>query len=276
MILNSKTRRGRKQQVAAGAATSADLGSEVPNLGVARALFVILLLHVGAIALIFIHNKWNNDEPVALKSPVKEAPKAVAAVVPNLPKVQQGEDYYFVATGDTYERIARTKNVDVMALREVNNNVALRAGRILRMPTGAHVPAAAQVPAVAPLARRSAPEDPPAIRPVDPAPVEGRPRTVAMDERPATPALGVAENPPVRVQVERPVHVTPQIRVENAAQAIPVTEDSGKVYTVKAGDTIWGIASDHKVSREALLELNGISDPRKLRSGMTVKIPTRN
>ena len=81
--------------MAAGAASGADLGSEVPNLGVARALFVILLLHLGAIAAIFIHNKATDDEPVVKKSPVKEAPKAAAvAAVPDLPRVQAGEEYY--------------------------------------------------------------------------------------------------------------------------------------------------------------------------------------
>ena len=274
MILHSKTRRRKRQHVAAGAA-AADLGSEVPNLGVARALFVILLLHLGAIAAIFIHNKVTNDDPVVLKSPVMEAPKAAVAAA-SLPKVQQGEDYYFVATGDTYDRIARVKNVDVMALREINNNVALRAGRILRMPPGARVPAAARVPAGAPLARREAPEEAPAIRPVDPAPAEDRPRTVASQQTAAPRAVLVEEQIPVRVQVARPVHVTPRLNLEDAARAIPVTEDSGKVYTVKAGDTVWGIASRHKISRQSLLELNGISDPRKMRSGMTLKIPSRN
>ena len=248
----------------------------MPNLGVARALFVILLLHVGAIALIFIHNKWGSDDPVVLKSPVKEAPKVVAAVVPNLPKVQQGEDYYFVDTGDTYERIAQRKNVDAVALREINKNVALRAGRILRMPTGASVPAAAHVPAGAPMARRDAPEQEPAIRPVDPIRVEDRPRTVGLNGNPPPRAQVVEENTPAGVQGERPVLVTPQVRIDGAARAVPVAVDSGRAYTVKAGDTVWGIANRYKVSRAALLELNGISDPRKLRSGMTVKIPTGN
>jgi hypothetical protein len=46
-VFHAKTKRRKKQRVAA----SADLGSEVPNLGVARALFVILVLHVAALAV---------------------------------------------------------------------------------------------------------------------------------------------------------------------------------------------------------------------------------
>ena len=75
-FLYSKTRK-KKQRVSASAA--ADLGSEVPNLGVARALFIILLLHVVAIGCIIVRNRMNNDEPVAQAT--EPAPKANATAM---------------------------------------------------------------------------------------------------------------------------------------------------------------------------------------------------
>jgi len=243
-ILHSKARRRKTQRVAAGAAASPDLGSEVPNLGVARALFVILLLHVAAIAAIFVHNRLTNDDPVVHKSPVLPEGGVAATVAPaNLPQVARGEDYYFAATGDTYEKIARARNVDVTALRELNNDVEVHPGRILRLPTGAPVPSAARVVAAAPPVARAEEV------------VHGAPR-----------AMIVPEDPPA-------VRVRPQV-------ASPVTtvapSSSETVYTVRTGDTAWGISNRFKVTPDALLQLNGVTDARKLRVGMTLKIPAGN
>jgi LysM repeat protein len=44
-------------------------------------------------------------------------------------------------------------------------------------------------------------------------------------------------------------------------------------YTVKSGDTAWGIARRHKISADDLLKANGITDARKLRIGMKLSIP---
>ena len=60
-VFHSKTLRRKKQRVAA----SADLASEVPNLGVARALFVILVLHVAAIAAILVVRRAVEALPAA-------------------------------------------------------------------------------------------------------------------------------------------------------------------------------------------------------------------
>ena len=44
-------------------------------------------------------------------------------------------------------------------------------------------------------------------------------------------------------------------------------------YRVKRGDTLWGISSRFKVSRDDLLALNGIKDANKLYAGRNIKIP---
>ena len=278
MILHSKTRPRRKQRVAAGAA-GADLGSEVPNLGVARALFVILALHVAAIAAIFVHNKVTDDDPVVMKSSVQDGAKLLAVGAGEEPVAiakQRGEDYYFVATGDTYDKIARSKGVDVTALKQLNSNVALRAGRILRLPTEAAVPAAAQVPA------RPAPPvvmDPPRPGYDRPVVVERAPEpvvvvareTIVEDERTA----------PVVVREEELVKVMPNVatpvmfRTEPVKAKVVEAGDSGIRHKVKPGDSIWGITRKYKVAQADLLGLNGIADPNKLRLGMELKIPAK-
>lgn len=293
-VFHSKTRpkRRKKQRVAAGAG-GADLGSEVPNLGVARALFVILILHVAAIAAIFIHNRVTDDEIV---TPVTDAQPTVAAVpgasTEKLPRIPEGEDYYFVATGDTYERIARLKNVDVDLLRDLNDNVKLRAGRILRIPAqklglapeviAEHTPEVNTPGSPEPL---PTPEEPPVVIPQTPVRVQpaaeparsGSGTVVLGGEEPAPVYVNRAQPAePLRVEQQEepvatpsgPTRVTPNL--EEAPRAVPV---EAATYTVQKGDTAWGISRQHKVSVDQILKTNGITDARKLRPGMKLVIP---
>jgi LysM repeat protein len=55
----------------------------------------------------------------------------------------------------------------------------------------------------------------------------------------------------------------------------PEIPDSGKVYTVVRGDNPVSIARRFHVSYDALLALNQINDPRKLRIGTKLRIPER-
>ena len=49
--------------------------------------------------------------------------------------------------------------------------------------------------------------------------------------------------------------------------------DSGKTYVVKKGDTPITVADHLKVDATALLKLNGIDDPKKMKPGQILKIP---
>ncbi len=53
----------------------------------------------------------------------------------------------------------------------------------------------------------------------------------------------------------------------------PSVEDSGKIYTVVKGDNPVTIARHLHVTYDALLELNQITDPRKLQIGQKLHIP---
>jgi membrane-bound lytic murein transglycosylase D len=46
-----------------------------------------------------------------------------------------------------------------------------------------------------------------------------------------------------------------------------------KTYRVKHGDNLGGIARRHGTSVKALQNLNGITDPRRLRAGAVIKLP---
>lgn len=52
--------------------------------------------------------------------------------------------------------------------------------------------------------------------------------------------------------------------------------DSGKTYVVRKGDSPYTIADRLKVDASALLKLNGIDDPKKLRPGQTLHVPAAN
>ena len=52
--------------------------------------------------------------------------------------------------------------------------------------------------------------------------------------------------------------------------------DSGKTYVVRKGDSPYSIADKLKVDASAILKLNGIDDPKKIKPGQTLRIPAAN
>ena len=278
-VLYAKT--GRKRRLHAATTATVDqhagMGADVPGIGVGRALFVILILHVLAVAAIYIHSAFFADAKVltanegqhALSEPaaalvVPVAPVAEKAVVKKKASakrvVQQPAHTgrHIVVTGDTYPRIARRCNVSETALRALNGGQALRAGIVLDLP--AELSARPVDPKTAAAPKKSAPKASVAKK------KESAIAAKAPDAKPAqavkvTPAYDVSNAP--KALVEEP----------DAPAATPAIQDSGKTYTIKPGDTLWGISSRFKVSRDDLLALNGIKDANKIYPGRNIKIP---
>ncbi len=268
-VLYAKT--GRKRRLNAATAIAdpqMDLESDVENVGIGKALFVILVLHVLAIAAIYTHSKFFSDD----SSPDSTTAKAsAAAVVPNAerpaeksapqpvvtpavapvpqPVIDSSNSRYIVVTGDNYRRIARVRNVDETALRALNGAKPLRPGVILDLPNelSSRPVAVAQT--------RERVEESTAIQHVEQAP-----------ERQYSRAIVVEEDMPKAVLVK------PKRVLSERSSGL---RDSGQRYTVKSGDTVWRIANRYKVSRDDLLRINGLSDPRKLGVGREIKIPAQ-
>ncbi len=225
-VLYAKT--GRKRKLHAATTATADqhagMGADVPSIGVGRALFVILILHVLAVAAIYIHSAFfadsnkltaNEGQRVLSESAaalvVPAAPVAKEVVVkkkaPAKQAVQQSAHTgrHIVVTGDTYPRIARQCNVSEKALRALNGGQALRAGIVLDLP-----------------AELSA-------RPVDPktaaAPKKSAPKAAAA--KASAPKASVAKKKESAMAVKAPetkpalaVKVTPAYDVSNAPKAL--------------------------------------------------------
>ncbi len=235
--LSAKTRT-RKQR--ASAATANDFDMDEGNSKISRALTIIFLIHVVAIALIFIHHRFLDGRPVDDQA---SATSAVPSVMMNRDKPQElsplssGEAPYIVKAGDSYQAVANAYGVHVDDLKAINQQVPMRTGLILKIPAKRVVVARPQRVIV------SAPVEAPVVRESAPARDQGLVDAVDFVNAP-------------RAEL---------VNAENLA--------SDKTYVVQAGDSIWRISNKFKVDQKLLMELNGISDARKLRSGMTLKIP---
>jgi LysM repeat protein len=243
--LNAVTN-SRRQRVAAGAAASSatELETEDGSSKISRALTIIFLIHIVAIALIFVHQRFLDGRAPAETSVVTTAPKEVAPAAANaqrrddLPRLSSGEKPYIVRTGDNYARIAAAEGVDEGDLRHVNGNVDIGPGLILKVPP-----------------KRIIAEDPPEVAAI-------RQQTPSDHDRGLVEAMPVDVSNAPRAQLVRPA-------VSHAAAPAA----SGKTYVVQPGDSIFRIASRHKVSQQSLMRANGISDPKKMKTGMKLTIP---
>jgi len=230
----------RRQRVAAAASPAAEMETEDGSSKVSRALTIIFLIHIVAIALIFVHQRFlDGREPIATTA-VKSAPTEAAPIVSqtreNLPRLSTGDKPYIVRAGDNYARIASVEGVDESELRQMNGNVDIGPGLILKVPP-----------------KRIVAEDPPEVAAI-------RQQTPSDRDR------GLVEAVPINVtNAPRAVMVRPS--------ADRTTPAPGTTYVVQPGDSIFRIASRHKISQQSLMRANGISDPRKMRVGMKLSIP---
>lgn len=245
----SAVTRSRKQRVAA-TATATDFEDDGVGSKITRALVIIFLFHIVAIGLVFIHYHYlagrPTENPETAQSTTAEAPATAAVTVvqprADAPGQATGEKPYIVKTGDNYARIAAAEGVDEAALRLLNKHVDIGPGSILKIPPP-RVVAAESPQAVTTVRTQTPPDHDRALVEATPVDVSGAPKARA-----------------VRANETRETAATPLAA-------------SGKSYVVQSGDSIWRIARRSKVSQEALLRANGISDARKIKPGMKLVIP---
>jgi LysM repeat protein len=232
----------RKQRVAATA--TPDMEIEDSSSKISRALTIIFLIHIVAIALIFVHQKFldgrapEQTEATPAAAVAEALPSvALAPVRQNLPKMGPSDKAYIVRPGDNYGRIATALQVDEGQLRLLNQHVEISPGLILKIPEERVAAAPAET-----------------LQQLTAAPAESDGLVDNVDVRDAP-----------RAQLVRP-------NAHPAATPAPAAA-SGKSYVVQSGDSVWRIANRFKVSQDALMKANGIADAKKMKVGMNLVIP---
>ena len=233
-------RGGNKQRVTASA--DAELDTEESGMRISRGFTIMIGFHVVAIGLIFFHLTFLRDHTAAPAA----TPPAAAAAKPRTqsgaPLIAPNDRTCKVRAGDTYERIATREGVNVDELRAANGDCSLSADLTLILPQKRHT--AGYPPSIEALRN-------PPTQPVPP-------RAELVDAEPAN-----SEGILVRPKVIR--------ETINSPRATPVA--AGRSYVVKSGDSLGRISKRLKVDQAALMRANGISDPNKLKAGMTLTLP---
>ncbi|MBC8125810.1 MAG: LysM peptidoglycan-binding domain-containing protein [Gloeobacteraceae cyanobacterium ES-bin-144] len=249
----SAVTRNRKQRVAA-AATASPSELEVDDSGakISRALSIIFLIHIVAIGLIFVHQRFLDNRTTTpskvAKADTRQATAAMVLATPerqrsDLPLLSSGEVPYIVKSGDNYSRIAASKGVDEGDLRLVNKHVNIGPGLILKIPPKRIV--AVEAPEV----------------------------TAIRDNTPSDQNRGLVEAVDV-TNAPKAMLVRPSMSHETTPRSINTqVSSSGKSYVVQPGDSVWRIANKFKVNQESLMRANGISDAKKMKTGMKIVIP---
>ena len=245
--------RNRKQRVAASSPAVAEEPDD-DHSKIAQVLIGLFLVHIVAIGLIFFHQRFLSGHAPTSSARAKTG---TAEVVPSssaapqskdLPRMASGDKPYIVRAGDNYSRIATAEGVEEGSLRQLNKDVAIGPGLILKIPQKSIV--AADTPEVT-------------------APLEQKPSSHARGFQPVEAmSVNVKAAPkahPVRFSGTRETPPSPPATQQKAI--------SGKSYVVQPGDSIWRIANRCKVSQDSLMRANGISDPRKMKTGMKLAIP---
>ena len=238
----------RKRQRVSASATMAGMEMEDGGSKISRALTIIFLIHIVAIALIFIHQRFlDGRQKESTRAVTREV--ATPAVVtkevgaPTAPAAQNSGKSHVTKDGESYASIAAMHGVAEADLRQLNQDKAMRKGLILSIPV--------QKVEVAEVVSEAVAE------PVAPT----NDVVVATD---ATSDEGMVDAVPVDVSAAPKAKAI--VESESAAS-------SGKTHLVKKGDTITKIAKQYKVTQDALMSANSITDPTKLKAGANLMIP---
>jgi len=276
------TRQRVTKQRARAAASTAEIeeyeGESEPSMRFSHALFVVLILHVVAVAGVFAFNsieagrsnaskkaaakvegalpthegRDTETKPIvkapldtpATKAPAADAkPSATTKVKPVAANSQAatkdaGARHHTIVAGDTLTKVAATYKTNVEALAKANHINALS---VLRIGQELVIPESKAVAAPTPTALKPLPGKALIASVPKGAKDGGHP---AAESSPAAPAPGTtAKRPPEGV------------------------------YEVVSGDNPYAIAKRFNVSYKELLQINHIEDPKKIQIGQKLKLP---
>lgn len=173
-----------------------------------------------------------------------------APVAPSPSPAPVGGDYYVVAKGDTLSGIGQKTGKDWHMLADLNNIVApyvIYPGQILRLGGVA--------------------QKPPVITP----PSTGGSYTVKAGDT----LSSIASKHGTTWQELQRINGIPDANKIYPGQVIKlggVTPPSVPTYTVKAGDTLSGIASRNGTTYQELARINGIANPNVIYPGQVIKL----
>ena len=233
--------------------------------------------------------------PVVTPSPAPSAsptPTPVTSPSPSPSATTSNPSTYKVVSGDTLNAIAGKFGVSVTSLQTLNNISdprLLRIGQVLQIPgvTPSPTPTASQTAAPSP---SPTPTPTPTATPT-PAPPKAD--TVSYTVQSGDTLYRIAAKFGVSVsliQSANNISNAAYIRVgqkliiptsvsssdiETVASTVaeePVSS-SPTTYTVKSGDTLWGISRKLGVSSSELSKLNGITNPNYIRVGQVLLVP---
>ncbi|MEQ1716979.1 MAG: peptidoglycan DD-metalloendopeptidase family protein [Hyphomicrobium sp.] len=185
--------------------------------------------------------------------PGRKRPMYRPAAAPAVPAATQGMtqdlakgDVLEVQPGDTLYGLSRRHQVSVAELMSVNSLTAanLKPGQKLYLPAG-----------------KAAQGGPPPAQ------------NYAALQPPRTGETQAA--------VQAPVQNSAQTPAQTPAQAVPAATPPSpellakytSTYTVKQGDSLYAVARAHKVPFTELQQVNGITNPLKVRPGVTLRVP---
>jgi LysM repeat protein len=261
-IMHAATRSPKKRrQRASTTAAPADLG-EVSGVGVPLALVVILLLHVAAIAGIWIHDKWTESADleatkVALKG---DAP----------PQRITSLDFHLVSSGDTVASIAREYGVSQDSLMSANEGIGeYEAGWKINIPAARKTNVS---PSVAIAGGNNVEDEPLKFTP------QSRPLIQTSNDesiRGSRPGDLVEVGGVEAGKIEQAVLIRPvsPVRIDQARSS--TVANGANQHIVKSGDTLWGIARNNKVTVDQLKRANPNVNTNALKIGAKLVIPTK-
>jgi LysM repeat protein len=237
-----------------------DYDAPESTTSLSTAFIIVFLLHVVAVIGIYIFNHIKSTRPpttaaITASGKTKPAPPKTTATKPAETKpapvaqtnheaaapktLPSGARIHRVQSGENLTKIATLYAVTLADLEAANNlapNATILIDQVLNIPATKHV------------VRQPAPPLP------KPEQSSAKPVLQPIALKAATPSKPVTTKP-----------ATPK----------PAAKAELKTYTVDKGDTVTYIAKRFGVSADALIKLNGITQPTKLQAGRKLRIPAK-